>query len=81
MTYYDCENIPFKAPRLDVWMEKEKASMRLFRRKSRAVKNWHARALTIDPKKTKLTIISKNVPKRVPPWVYKKYVPQHLATN
>jgi hypothetical protein len=55
--------------------------MRLFRRKSRAVKNWHARALTIDPKKTKITIIGKNVAKQVPVWVYKKYAPQHLAAN
>jgi len=45
--------------------------MELFRRKSRAVKNWHARALMIDPKKTKLTIISKKTPKKVPLWVYK----------
>lgn len=53
--------------------------MGLFRRKSRAVKNWHAQALTIDPKKTKLTIISKKAPKKVPLWVYKKYAPQYLA--
>ena len=62
-------------------MEKEKVSMRLFHRKSRAVKNWHARALTIDPNKTKLTIIHKKVPAQVPAWVYKKYAPQHLPQN
>jgi hypothetical protein len=81
MTYYDSENIPFKAPRLDNAMEKEKVSMRLFRRKGRAVKNWHSRAMTIDLKKTKLTIINKNKTRQVPPWVYKKYVPQGFSSN
>jgi hypothetical protein len=56
----------------------EKVSMRLFRRKGHAVKNWHSRALLIDPKKTRLTLISKKATKQVPPWVYKKYVPQQL---
>ncbi len=59
-------------------MEKEKVSMRLFRRKGHAVKNWHSRALLIDPKKTKLTLISKTATKQVPAWVYKKYLPQQL---
>ena len=62
-------------------MEKEKASMRLFRRKGAAVKNWHARALIIDPKKTKLTLIRTSGGKHVPAWVYKKFAPQRLATN
>jgi hypothetical protein len=31
--------------------------LRLFRRKGRAVKKWRSRAWSIDPKKTKLTII------------------------
>jgi len=62
-------------------MEKEKISMKLFRRKGHAVKNWHARALIIDPKKTKLTIISKNTTKQVPAWIYKRYVPQHISPN
>jgi hypothetical protein len=52
--------------------------MRLFRRKGRAVKNWHSRALLIDPKKTKLTLTSKTATKQVPAWVYKKYLPQQL---
>ena len=55
--------------------------MRLFRRKGRAVKNWHARALLIDPKKTKLTLIKTHEVKQVPSWVYKKYAPQQLAIN
>jgi hypothetical protein len=55
--------------------------MKLFRRKSHAVKNWHARAMTIDPNKTKITIIRKKAPKQIPMWVYKKYAPQYLATN
>jgi hypothetical protein len=62
-------------------VEKEKVSMRLFRRKERAVKNWHSRALIIDPKKTKLTLISRKATKQVPAWVYKKYVPQQLSSN
>ncbi len=59
-------------------MEKEKASMRLFRRKRNAVKNWHARALMIDPNKTRITIVKTKTAKHVPLWVYKKYAPQQL---
>jgi hypothetical protein len=55
--------------------------MRLFSRKGHAVKNWHARAMLIDPNKTKLTLIKTNNCKQVPLWVYKKYAPQQLATN
>jgi len=62
-------------------MDKEKVSMRLFRRKGRAVKNWHSRALLIDLKKTKLTIISEKATKQIAAWVYKKYVPQHILAN
>ena len=53
--------------------------MRLFSRKGRAVKNWHARALMIDPKKVKLTLIRTHEAKQLPSWVYKKYAPQQLA--
>ena len=53
--------------------------MRLFSRKGRAVKNWHARALIIDPKKTKLTLIRTHESKQLPIWVYRKYAPQQLA--
>ena len=35
----------------------ERLLMRLFSKKGHAVKNWHTRALLIDPKKTKLTLI------------------------
>jgi hypothetical protein len=62
-------------------MEKEKASMRLFHRKRHAVKNWHTRALLIDPKKTKITIICKKAPKQVPAWVYKKYALPQISPN
>jgi hypothetical protein len=55
--------------------------MRLFSRKWRAVKNWHARALIIDPKKTKLTIVRTKKGKQLPLWVYKKYAPQQLSVN
>ena len=53
--------------------------MRLFSKKGHAVKNWHTRALLIDPKKTKLTLIKTQEVKQVPLWVYKKYAPQQLA--
>jgi hypothetical protein len=53
--------------------------MRLFNRKGRAVKNWHSRALIIDPKKTKLTLIRTHKAKQLPSWVYRKYAPQQLA--
>jgi hypothetical protein len=62
-------------------MEKEKVSMKLFRRKDRAVKKWHARALMIDPNKTRITIVKTKTPKQVPIWVYKKYAPQQLSSN
>ena len=61
--------------------EKEKASMKLFRRKQNAVKKWHARALTIDPNKTKITIVKTKAAKQIPLWVYRKYAPQQLATS
>ena len=53
--------------------------MRLFSRKGCAVKNWHARALMIDPNKTKLTLIRTNEAKHLPSWVYRKYAPQQLV--
>jgi hypothetical protein len=59
----------------------EKASMRLFRRKRRAVKNWHARALIIDPNKTRITIVKTKTEKQIPLWVYRKYAPQQLPVN
>jgi hypothetical protein len=61
-------------------MERRKL-MRLFRRKGHAVKNWHSRALIIDPKKTRLTLITKKATKQVPEWIYKKYVQQQLSSN
>lgn len=82
MIYYDFENILFKAPQqFEVAMEKEKVSMRIFRRKRRAVKQWHARALIIDPKKTKITIVKTKKVKQLPLWVYRKYAPQQLSAN
>lgn len=62
-------------------METEKALMRLFRRKGRAVKNWHARALLINPSKTRITIVKTKKEKQIPLWVYKKYAPQQLSTS
>jgi hypothetical protein len=62
-------------------MEKEKTSMRLFRRKKCAVKNWHARALMIDPNKTRITIVIAKTTKQVPLWVYRKYAPLQLSAS
>ena len=61
--------------------EKEKASMKFFRRKGRAVKNWHERALLINLSKTRITIVKTKTAKQIPLWVYKKYAPQKLTTN
>jgi hypothetical protein len=55
--------------------------MRLFRRKRRAVKNWHTRALMIDPNKTRITIVKTKTEKQIPLWVYRKYAPQQLPVN
>jgi hypothetical protein len=67
-------------PQLNIATEKgERLLMRLFSKKGHAVKNWHTRALLIDLKKTKLTLIKTQEVKQVPLWVYKKYAPQQLA--
>jgi hypothetical protein len=55
--------------------------MWLFSRKGRAIKNWHERALMIDLKKTKLTIVKTHQSKQLPSWVYRKFVPQQSASN
>ena len=55
--------------------------MRFFRRKGSAVKKWHARALIIDPNKTRITIVQTKTTKHVPIWVYKKYAPQQLPID
>ncbi len=47
--------------------------MRLFRKKGQAVRKWHERAMMIDPKKTKLTIVRSKGVKNVPAWAYKKF--------
>jgi len=52
--------------------------MRLFRRKGHAVKKWHARALIIDPNKTRITIIKTKKEKQIPLWVYRKYAPEQV---
>ena len=62
-------------------MEKEKGSMALFRRKRHAVKNWHSRALIINPNKTKITIVKTKTRKPIPLWVYRKYARQQTPIN
>jgi hypothetical protein len=42
--------------------------LRLFKRKPEAVENWHSKAMLIDPKKTRLTIINiETLDRQVPP--------------
>ncbi len=53
--------------------------MRIFRKKRCGVKNWHARALTIDPKKTRISIGKTTTEKQIPLWVYRKFAPQQLV--
>jgi hypothetical protein len=50
--------------------------MRLFRRKGKAVKNWRSRAWSIDPNKTKLTIVVNEgkLSQHAPPWIYVKWL-------
>ncbi|MCW4047220.1 MAG: hypothetical protein NWE99_06625 [Candidatus Bathyarchaeota archaeon] len=56
--------------------------LKLFTRKSRAVKKWRSRAWSIDPKKTNLTIISNQENfGHVPPWVYKKRIASLIVCN
>jgi len=65
VTYCGCENIPFKLLEgLAFRRWKEKVRVKFFRKKGQAVKNWHVRALMIDPKKTKLVLIRKKVTKQ-----------------
>ena len=40
--------------------------MKLFNRKRHAVKNWHARAMVIDPNKTKITIVKTKLRNKSP---------------
>jgi hypothetical protein len=55
--------------------------MKFFRRKGRAVKNWHERAMLINPSTTRITIVKSKTEKQIPLWVYKKYAPQQLSTS
>jgi len=43
--------------------------MKFFTRKSKAVKNWHSRAMIIDLSKTKVIMINTaDLDKHIPPW-------------
>lgn len=46
--------------------------MRLFRRRGNAIKNWHNRAMLIDFRKTKLTILDRKEG-GISGWVYQEY--------
>jgi len=52
--------------------------VKFFKRRSKAPKKWHARALMIDPKKTKLILLGNEGIKSVPLWVYKEFAPQEF---
>jgi len=43
--------------------------MRFFTKKSKAIKNWHSRAMVIDLSKTKVIMINKtNLDNNIPTW-------------
>jgi hypothetical protein len=50
--------------------------VKFFNRKKHGIKNWHARAMMIDPKKTHLIIVGNQRVKHVPPWVLEKFATQ-----
>ena len=74
LIYYDTETLLLKL-QATLLNSKEKAEMlSLFKKKNRAIKKWRSRAWSIDPKKTRLTILKAKTPRRhVPPWIYKKH--------
>lgn len=55
--------------------------MKLFSRKSKAVKKWRSRAWSIDPNKTNLTIVVKKekLSQHIPPWTYKKWLSSQIT--
>lgn len=48
---------------------------KIFKKKGKALEKWRLKAMLVDTKKTKLTILFSSTPYHVPPWVYKKFVP------
>ncbi len=58
--------------------------LRLWNRKGKAAKKWRSRAWSIDPNKTKLTIVveKETLSRHVPPWIHKKMLlTQSLGDN
>jgi hypothetical protein len=55
--------------------------MKLFHRKSKDVKKWRSRAWSINPNKTKLTIVVKKdmLSQHVPPWIYTKWLSSRIT--
>jgi hypothetical protein len=49
--------------------------LKIFRKNDNAVKRWRLKAMLVDTRKTRLTILSTADFRHVPPWVYKKFVP------
>lgn len=46
----------------------------MFRKKKKATKVWHKKALLVDPHRTKITLASTTTKKEkhLPPWLHKK---------
>jgi hypothetical protein len=81
VTYYDWENIPFKAlRRFEGNGEGEGFNETLPQKRTRSKKLAYTRALMINPNKTRITIVKTKKEKQVPLWVYRKYAPQQLST-
>jgi len=84
LIYCEFENTAFKCRSFfAVWRKAEEKTrekgeglfLRLFHRKGQAIKNWRNRALLIDFKTTRLTIIEdENAVRKVPAWAYKEFV-------
>jgi len=47
--------------------------LQIFSNKGKTVKKWRSRAWSIDPKKTKLTLLRMEPAGHVPPWIQKAY--------
>lgn len=48
--------------------------LNLFWRKGKAKERWRVRAMLVDPHKTRITLGLTKKTKRLPPWVYRRFV-------
>jgi len=56
LIYYDIEGRLLSCD-AHMWKRRKLAMLRLFKKRSKAVRKWHDKAMLIDPAKTKLIII------------------------